>query len=101
MVEHRGSSGLRTDNWGMISLRAAAVGMVGVFSTHYTLFRWLPAIGGEIALALVSWLIVTGTSECTLAEGTLCQPAFGLIITGAGALNTVFDDGRELLSTRR
>jgi hypothetical protein len=27
----------------------------------------------------------------------LCQPAFGLIITGAAALNTVFLSGRQLL----
>ncbi|MDF1597069.1 MAG: hypothetical protein P1T08_13395 [Acidimicrobiia bacterium] len=89
------------DNWGMISLWAAAVGLAGVFSTRHTLYRFLPALGGAVALGLVIWLMVTGTSECTLDEGTLCQPAFGLIITGAGALNTVFLGGRELLSTRQ
>lgn len=88
------------DNWGMISLWGAAVGLVGVLSTRYTLYRWLPALGGAVALALVVWLMIAGTSQCTLDEGVLCQPAFGLIITGAGALNTVFMGGRELLSSR-
>ena len=88
------------DNWGMISLWGAAVGLVGVLSTRFTLYRWLPTIGGAVALLLVVWLMVTQTSECTLDEGVLCQPAFGLIITGAGALNTVFLGGRELLTTR-
>lgn len=88
------------DNWGMISLWGAAVGLVGVFSTRYTLYRWLPPLGGAVALALVIWLMVAGTSECNLEEGTLCQPAFGLIITGAGALNSVFLGGRELLGSR-
>ena len=83
-----------TQIWLLVSL------LVGVLSTRFTLYRWLPTIGGAVALLLVLWLMVTQTSECTLDEGVLCQPAFGLIITGAGALNTVFLGGRELLTTR-
>jgi len=85
------------DNWGMISLWGAAVGLVGIFSHRDTLYRWLPLLGGTIALGLVVWLMIAGTSQCTLDEGMLCQPAFGLIITGAAALNTVFLSGRQLL----
>lgn len=88
------------DNWGMISLWGAAVGLAGTLSTRYTFYRWLPATGGAVALALVVWLMVTGTSECTLEEGVLCQPAYGLIVTGAGALNAVFLGGREILDSR-
>jgi hypothetical protein len=81
----------------MISLWGAAVGLVGVFSHRYTLYKWLPLLGGAIALGLVVWLMVAGTAQCTLDEGTLCQPAFGLIITGAAALNTVFFSGKDIL----
>jgi len=89
------------DNWGMVSLWGAAVGLAGVLSTRYSLYRWLPPAGSVLALALVVWLMVTGTSECTLDEGVLCQPAYGLVITGAGALNAVILGGRELLGPRQ
>lgn len=85
------------DNWGMVSLWGAAVGLVGVFSHRSRLYRWLPLLGGAIALGLIVWLMIAGIGQCTLEEGMLCQPAFGLIITGAAALNTVFLSGKQLL----
>ena len=90
------------DSWGIYTLWAAAVGLSGVLSTKPALYRWLPLIGGAIALGVVIWVLLDTASVCAAGpDGSApCQPAFGLILTGAGAVNTTFLAGRGALTAR-
>jgi hypothetical protein len=88
------------ENYGMFTLWAAAVGLSGTLSVRRSLYDWLPGIGSIIALGLVIWMLTQGASECAVEEGSLCRPLYGLIVTGAGALNGTVLSVRTRLGSR-
>lgn len=80
------------DTYGIWTMWAAAVGLVGAMSQRRTLFEILPVIAGVVALVVVIRVGADGVSTCQpAADGsTPCQPGIGLVLTGAGAINTIF-----------
>jgi hypothetical protein len=80
------------DTYGIWTVWAASVGLVGAMSTRRALFELLPALAAVIAMGVVVWVGLDGVSACRPASdgSTPCQPGMGLVLTGAGALNVVF-----------
>lgn len=90
------------DGWGMLAMWGAALGLVGAFSIKERTFRILPAVGSAVALLVVVLMAVDGARVCSPgADGTApCAPGFGLILTGAAAINALLWSVRGYLALR-
>lgn len=86
--------------WGVLTIWAAAVGLLGVLSVRRNLFMVLPAVGGLIAFGLVFTELIRGSSLCGTDGGSFCRPGAGLIITGGAALYAVLRSVRSTMLLR-
>jgi hypothetical protein len=79
------------DTYGIWTIWAGAVGLIGALSIRPRLYQVLPLAGGLVALGIVLWVAVDGIAACRPAlDGSVpCQPGAGLVVTGAAAINTV------------
>lgn len=86
------------DTWGFFTAWGTAVGLVGAFSPRPTTYRYVSALGSFIAFGVVVWAAVTASSLCTPIGSTApCSIGFGLILSGAAALNAVLWSTRVML----
>jgi len=86
--------------WGVLTIWAAAVGLLGVLSVRRSLFMVLPAVGGIIAFGLVLTELIRGSSLCGTEDGSFCRPGAGLVITGGAALYAVLRSVRSTMLLR-
>ena len=86
--------------WGVLTIWAAAVGLLGVFSIRPKLFMVLPVIGGLTAFGLALVELIRGSSECAIEDGAVCRPGAGLIIIGGAALYAVLRSIRSTMLQR-
>ena len=86
------------DGWGILTAWGAAVGLTGAFSIRPVTYRAVSLLGSLISLGVVLWVAIDGSSECAPIGGTApCTIGFGLILSGAAALNAVLWSGRAAL----